>query len=342
MAKDSGVEGVRASAILPPLVRGPRLAGQRRRVLADLRASRRQFVEALGALGGPPITVTNTADQEARPAAVFEFIPHNVPADELKAQDTTKVFFNRDYIAGCDCRESCGTSQGTTCSCIADRYWHFEDTKEPVFFAYDRDGLVHNHILEHTLPIYECTEKCGCGPDCANKRVLRGRRLRLDLFKTTKKGWGIRCPEDIPKGTFVSCYRGELLDPTGSEARGREYDLIGETYLFDLDEWQVDLEEQNIPMLTIDAYKKGDISRFFNHSCRPNLKSIPVSNGVPQEYEVAFFTTRAIKAREELCFDYDPVWLQKRNEAATNNQPFDPFGKCLCGEKSCRGWIFAR
>lgn len=330
------------SLILRPLVRGPRLAGQRKQVLADLRSSRRAFIQALGALGGPQITVSNHLDQEARPSAVFQFIPANEPSDELKAQGLSNVFFNRDYIAGCDCKTSCGARSGSTCLCISDKVWHFEDGDEPVTFAYTKNGLVIDQILELTLPIYECSEKCGCGIDCVNKTVMRGRTLELEVFKTSEKGWGVRCLVGIPKGTFVSCYRGELLDPTGSERRGRECDRLGETYLFDLDEWEVDLEAQKIPMLTIDAQHKGDISRFYNHSCKPNLKSLPVSNGTPQEYEVAFFSTRAIRPREELCFDYDPQWMQKKEKASQSGGKFESFGRCSCSESECRGWMFAR
>lgn len=328
--------------ILPPLVRGPKFLGQRKAAFLELRAKRSHFLELCSVLDGPRITITNHLDQDPCPSLVFEFIPRNQPSIDLAQQDLKKVLFNRDYIAGCDCTSDCRAGAGEPCACIADKLWHFEDGTESVKFAYDDKGRVLDRILDETLPIYECTEVCGCGTECPNKVVMRGRQLPLEIFKTTAKGWGVRCTVAIPRGTFVACYRGELLDAQGAERRGRDYDIVGQTYLFDLDEWNLDLEAQNIPMLTIDAYKKGDISRFFNHSCSPNLKSLPVTNGVPQEYEVAFFATSNIRAREELCFDYDPQWLQKKLRAEQAGKLFEPLARCFCSAASCRQWIFCK
>ena len=52
---------------------------------------------------------------------------------------------------------------------------------------------------------------------------------QLELFKTKRRGWGVRARHDIPKGTFVCEYVGELI--TDSKADDREDD----SYLFDLD-----------------------------------------------------------------------------------------------------------
>lgn len=342
MTRTNGKPSNTRLSILPPLVRGPRLAGQRKHVLSELRKSRQAFLASLRVLGGPQIDITNTVDHEPCPETSFEFIPNYHVSDDLRKQGLNNVLFNRDYIAGCDCQSSCKNYGYPTCSCVSDKTWHFEDGEEQVLFAYDDRGLVLDRILEDTLPIYECTEKCGCDMQCPNKVVMRGRQLTLEVFKTQEKGWGVRSPDGIPKGTFISCYRGELLDPAGAERKGKDYDELGQTYLFDLDEWNVDLEEQNIPMLTIDACRKGDISRFFNHSCKPNIKSLPVTHGVPQEYEVAFFSTRNIRPREELCFDYDPKWSQKRDAAREESRTFEPLGQCHCGVKECRGWMFCR
>ena len=37
-------------------------------------------------------------------------------------------------------------------------------------------------------------------------QVSRGITLPLEVFMTPSKGWGVRCAEDIPTGTFVCCY----------------------------------------------------------------------------------------------------------------------------------------
>ena len=36
-------------------------------------------------------------------------------------------------------------------------------------------------------------------------------RPRLQVFKTKDRGWGVRCLDDLPKGTFVAHYSGIIL-----------------------------------------------------------------------------------------------------------------------------------
>ncbi len=55
---------------------------------------------------------------------------------------------------------------------------------------------------------------------------------------------------------------------------------------------------------SVDARLKGNVSRFFNHSCRPNLKAVFVTWGDEMEgvYHCAFFSTRDIKIGDELTY----------------------------------------
>lgn len=39
--------------------------------------------------------------------------------------------------------------------------------------------------------------------------MQHGLQVRLQLFKTQNKGWGIRCLDDVAKGSFVCIYAGE-------------------------------------------------------------------------------------------------------------------------------------
>lgn len=57
--------------------------------------------------------------------------------------------------------------------------------------------------------VYECNKRCKCDPNmCTNRLVQHGLQVRLQLFKTQNKGWGIRCLDDIAKGSFVCIYAG--------------------------------------------------------------------------------------------------------------------------------------
>lgn len=57
--------------------------------------------------------------------------------------------------------------------------------------------------------IYECSVLCKCDKlMCQNRVVQHGVQVRLQVFNTEKKGWGVRCLDDIDKGTFVCTYSG--------------------------------------------------------------------------------------------------------------------------------------
>lgn len=64
----------------------------------------------------------------------------------------------------------------------------------------------------------------------------------------------------------------------------------------------------------IDARRYGNIARFINHSCDPNL--IPVKVYIDHQDlkfpRIAFFAARDIQINEELAFDYgDKFWIIK-------------------------------
>lgn len=46
--------------------------------------------------------------------------------------------------------------------------------------------------------------------------------LPLEVFRClpVEKGWGVRCREFVPAGTFVACYQGELLDEVRESIEG--------------------------------------------------------------------------------------------------------------------------
>ncbi len=54
----------------------------------------------------------------------------------------------------------------------------------------------------------------------------------MQLFRTTEKGWGLRCLDDIHKGTFVCTYAGHLLTEEQSDLRGQ---VLSDTYFAELD-----------------------------------------------------------------------------------------------------------
>ncbi len=77
--------------------------------------------------------------------------------------------------------------------------------------------------------LFECNEMCSCHvATCHNRVIQHGITARLQVYRTEGMGWGVKALADIPKGTFVCEYVGEII--SDSEADTRE-----DSYLFDLD-----------------------------------------------------------------------------------------------------------
>jgi [histone H3]-lysine9 N-trimethyltransferase SUV39H len=124
---------------------------------------------------------------------------------------------------------------------------------------------------------------------------------------------------------FISRYIGEVITEAEAEKRGEEYDRKGITYLFDLDFLRDDADN----LFSVDGMHYGNVSRFFNHSCNPNVAIYTViRSGDYRIYDLALFAIRAIRPHEELCFDY------KTKKGVKVRQP------CYCGERNCKGWLF--
>jgi [histone H3]-lysine9 N-trimethyltransferase SUV39H len=94
--------------------------------------------------------------------------------------------------------------------------------------------------------------------------------------------WGLFALEPIPAGAYVVDYVGEVLTAKDGDKRGRIYDSIGMSYLFDMnepdetDEYDMMVQKsayEDFFPLCVDAAYYGNESRFINHSCEPNLKS---------------------------------------------------------------------
>ncbi|XP_071919302.1 probable inactive histone-lysine N-methyltransferase SUVR2 isoform X1 [Coffea arabica] len=181
--------------------------------------------------------------------------------------------------------------------------------------------------------IKECWWKCGCSKQCGNRVVQRGITRNLQVFMSEGKGWGLRTLEDLPKGAFVCEYVGEVL--TNAElfdrvSRNPKGEVHSYPVLLDAD-WVCEGVLKDEEALCLDATHYGNVARFINHRCfDSNMVEIPVEVETPDHhyYHLAFFTTKKVKAMEELTWDYgidfDDV-----------DHPVKAF-HCQCGSKYCR------
>ncbi|XP_053412555.1 histone-lysine N-methyltransferase EHMT1 isoform X5 [Nycticebus coucang] len=243
-----------------------------------------------------PIPCVNAVDGEPCPSN-YKYVSQSCVTSPMN------IDRNITHLQYCVCVDDCSSSN-CMCGQLSVRCW------------YDKNGrlLPEFNMAEPPL-IFECNHACSCWRNCRNRVVQNGLRARLQLFRTRDMGWGVRSLQDIPLGTFVCEYVGELI--SDSEADVREED----SYLFDLD-------NKDGEVYCIDARFYGNVSRFINHHCEPNLVPVRVfmSHQDLRFPRIAFFSTRPIQAGEQLGFDYGERFWDIKGRLFS----------CRCGSAKCR------
>ena len=167
----------------------------------------------------------------------------------------------------------------------------------------------------------ECTKKsCRFAKNgtCSNTRLQKKRWKKMKPFDTKDeaRGTGLKIKEDCSAGDFVTEYIGEIIDKSTFKKRlwgyYHEGKIKGNFYMMEVNSNCI-----------IDATRKGNFSRFMNHSCNPSceIQKWQVGN----DDRVAIFAKRDLKSGDEITIDYQ----------------FEHFTMdkwvCKCGEKNCRG-----
>ncbi|XP_029985608.1 histone-lysine N-methyltransferase SETDB2 [Sphaeramia orbicularis] len=335
----------------------------------------------------------------------------------------------------CDCTDGCSDAQSCACVNMTTGGRHYQ-----------------HHRLSQPVPsgLYECGPWCSCDrARCQNRLVQRGIRLRLQVFHTDGRGWGVRCRDDVDCGTFVCIYAGVILQRIQSPLEApppklTRADLPSDDEVEVVTEWLappvlegwsnppppasagtptseatpplhvpviqrppdanattantseqdkiqtvlVGRPEPSLPSVSsthtpadvpsrsghlavtpplrrgantgkavavttngtesdrslkrpmkaedvyfIDATKEGNVSRFINHSCEPNLfiQNVFTDSHDPAFPVIAFFTRRALKAGSELFWDYSADTLSFASSLQKQEVP------CLCRSDGCRG-----
>eukprot|EP01135_Chromosphaera_perkinsii_P006122 Nk52_evm1s408 gene=Nk52_evmTU1s408 len=285
--------------------------------------------------GLPPIFIVNKVDGAAKPSK-FRYVTQNIRNDSklfeqqviVKPPRGCSCVFTKDGITR-DANQDSGNilkhagSERVVNTSEMGKYFQCcpVGTPSKLHPAYDRTGIL--RVPPRTL-IYECNRFCSCASslqnmqNCYNRVVQRGRTFPLELFRTKEKGWGVRAVTEIPKGSFVVEYVGQLV-PTKNASRRN----------FQLDTYLLDMDVVGIPLYTIDASTYGNIARFINHSCDPNLvyHGCWTENWNERLPRMALFASRNISPGEELAYDYQLV------------QQEEPEYPCRCGAKNCKKFL---
>ncbi|PSN49961.1 hypothetical protein C0J52_08773 [Blattella germanica] len=231
-----------------------------------------------------PIQCVNIVDDEGEPTD-FVYVSENCFTSNISLERTITS------LQSCKCTDIC-TTVNCHCGNISLRCWYDEQGRLVPEFNYADPPM-----------LFECNQACACNRiTCHNRVVQHGLTSRFELFRTKDKGWGVRTLRPISRGTYVceklilmkviifTCrYIGEII--SDCEADHREDD----SYLFDLD-------NRDGETYCIDARHYGNVARFINHMCVPNL--LPVRVFIEHQDlhfpRIAFFANRDIEADEEL------------------------------------------
>ena len=147
-----------------------------------------------------------------------------------------------------------------------------------------------NHDGAGVSFIAECNSACQCGPQCPMRVVTRSLKpmeehgsssvSRLtgpnpqivhELFvKSKDTGDALYTKNPIKEGEFVMAYSGTIKRADGQL-------IENNTYVLELPlDWEATESLDNKTRLVVDGLDSGNIGRFANHSCTPNLTNVMV------------------------------------------------------------------
>ena len=239
---------------------------------------------------------------------------HNIPGPGIEKEKFLPV------LAGCSCKEC-----ADDCPCV-----------QRFGASYNKDGTLQTQHLhsEGQKVMVECNRNCSCLKTCVNRVVQHGVNSRLELFWNSKKGHGVRTLEEISSGAFVCEYAGEVLSYEEAQKRSSLQTKADMNYIITVNEFC----RSGVIKTHVDPRYFGNIGRFLNHSCEPNLFMVPVR--VDTEIPLlALFANRKIKVGQELTFHYGISSVSE----SLNNSELE--GKdytllpCYCGSQTCLGYL---
>ncbi|KAI1730879.1 pre-SET motif domain-containing protein [Ditylenchus destructor] len=151
--------------------------------------------------GHAKIYVENLVDEAAAPEN-FEYGIKSRVSD--RASKLLEI--NMEQNAFCECLQgNCAKNKNCICSKMG--------------IPYTKQGRLSRRYRDKPS-IFECSEFCGCDEDCPLRMVQRGRKFPIVLFRTLHKGWSLRSAVDIPSGSYVAEYIGEVITSREADSTG--------------------------------------------------------------------------------------------------------------------------
>jgi histone-lysine N-methyltransferase SUV39H len=145
----------------------------------------------------PPITFVNDFN-DRQLSGKFQFITSYIRRPGVEAPPPEAVNY------GCDCIGGCRPDR---CGCLVDNievddfgdeidlgkivpYQRVLDATGHTMSVLREDYMKKSYADGEKSEIVECNPNCGCGADCWNRVVQKGRTLPLEIFMTAKCGFG--------------------------------------------------------------------------------------------------------------------------------------------------------
>jgi len=213
---------------------------------------------------------------------------------------------------GCDCKSSCSSSDKCLC-------FQLNGGGE---MPYTQNGF----IVKWRPLIYECGEHCRCPQTCRNRVSQKGPKFHLEVFRKDNGGWGVRSWDPIPAGTFICEYVGEILldEEIDQQFEENQYVLNANRSQENLTDWgnvsdmlpekkQDGASPTRLELkFTINAREMGNVARFINHSCSPNvfLQSVVYDHQDTRFPHIMLFSIEHIPPLTELTLDYGVTDMQ--------------------------------
>lgn len=186
---------------------------------------------------------------------------------------------SRNFFRGCNCRgNKCSTK---SCACYASKRECDPDLCRNCGACTDPPGKPATNQL------------------CRNDNISMRRHSHVLLGKSTveEAGWGLFTKHALKKGDFIHEYVGEVISQEEAERRGVLYDKMNLSYLFNLSS-----------DLVVDATRKGNKTRFVNHSDKPNCET--KMTWVNGDIRIGLFACCDIDPQTEVSlFSYQPIEL---------------------------------
>ncbi|KAK4770855.1 hypothetical protein SAY87_031387 [Trapa incisa] len=254
-----------------------------------------------------PVSLINDADSEKGPAH-FTYLPALSNLHPVKLSEPGP---------NCSCVDGCQPGNSNF-PCIQ---------KNGGFLPYTSAVV----LVNRKSMVYECGVSRRCSPVCRNRLSQSGLRVQLEVFKTKDRGWGLRSWDPIRAGGFICEYTGQVIARLELE----ELKIDGEDeYVFDTTRIYQPLEvlpgdcngARDVPFpLIINLKTTGNVARFMNHSCSPNVFWQLVSRAHSSTFDVhvVFYALKHIPPLMELTYNY----------GGQEKRP------CLCGSAKCRGYF---